>query len=391
MIKLRKYTLLLAVAGMLSSCAQQDKAKTITVKNSLDTDRSSETIELTKDFLKVDDLSNVGIRNTETQELLVTQTIDTDGDGTLDLIIFQPKIKANGKQSFEIVTITEAERPKADELCYSRIVPERTDDYTWENDKVAFRVYGPNAQELFDAGDRNGTLSSGVDAWLKRVEYPIINKWYKKATDGTGSYHEDTGEGLDNFHVGPSRGVGGIAVKVDTAYYLSRNYAKWRTITTGPLRTSFYLEYANWDAAGNTVTESKVVSLDLGQNFSKFDTSIQGVNEISAGLTLHEKKGVVSGNKDKGWVSYWEPIADTEIGIAIVASEKYFIDFETYDTEVKDLSNAYAHLKVIDNKVVYYSGFAWKKSEQFPTKELWEVHLDSFSQQINSPLTVTLD
>ncbi len=391
MITLRKYALFFAVVGMLSSCAEQEKAKTITVKNSLDTDRSFETVELTKDFLKVDDLSNIGIKNTDTQEFLVTQTIDTNDDGTLDLIIFQPEIKANGKQSFEIVTITEAEHPDAEELCYSRFVPERTDDYAWENDKVAFRVFGPVAQQMIEDNIPGGTLSSGVDAWLKRVDYPIINKWYKETMDGTGDYHKDTGEGLDNFHVGPSRGVGGVAVKVDTAYYISKNYTKWRTITTGPLRTSFYLEYADWDAAGKTITESKVISLDLGQNFSKFDTSINGVNEISAGLTLHDEQGVVSGKKENRWLSHWEPIEDSEIGMAIVASKEYFIDFETYKTEVTDLSNAYAHLKVIDNKVVYYAGFAWKKSEQFPTKELWEAHLDSFSQKINNPLTVTLD
>lgn len=389
--QLRKYALFLAFFGLLTSCAEPEKTKTITVKNSLDTDRAFETVELTKDILKLEDLSNIGIKNIDTQVLMVTQTIDQDGDGTLDLIIFQPEIKANSKQTYEIVSITDAERPEAAELCYSRFVPERTDDYTWENDKVAFRVYGPVAQQMIEENIPGGTLSSGVDAWLKRVEYPIINKWYQKATDGTGNYHKDTGEGLDNFHVGPSRGVGGIAVKVDTAFYISRNYTKWRTITTGPLRTSFYLEYANWDAAGNEITESKVISLDLGQNFSKFDTTIQGVNEISAGLTLHDKKGIVSGNKEQGWVSYWEPIDDSEIGTAIVATQKYFSDYETYDVDVKDLSNAYAHLKVIDNKVVYYAGFAWKKSEQFPTKELWEAHLDRFSQQINNPLIVTLD
>lgn len=391
MMQLRKYAFIFAFIGVVSSCAEQEKTKTITVKNSLNNDRSFETIELTKNFLKVDDLSMIGIRNTDTQTLLVTQSIDEDGDGILDLIIFQPEIKANSSQSYDIVTITDAERPEAPELCYSRFVPERTDDYAWENDKVAFRVYGPVAQQMIEDKIPGGTLSSGVDAWLKRVDYPIINKWYKKATDGTGSYHEDTGEGLDNFHVGPSRGVGGIAVKVDTAYYISKNYTKWRTITTGPLRTSFYLEYANWDAAGNEITESKVISLDLGQNFSKYETNIKGTDEISAGLTLHDKKGVVSGDKEKGWLSYWEPIDDSEIGIAIVASKKYFNDFETYDVEVKDLSNAYAHLNVIDNKVVYYAGFAWKKSKQFPTKELWESHLDRFSEQINNPLIVTLD
>src|SRR5690606_28993405 len=126
-------------------------------------------------------------------------------------------------------------------------------------------------------------------------------------------------------------------------------------------------------------------------NLSKYDTSIKGVDKISAGLTLHEKDGVVSGDKDQGWVSYWQPIADTEIGTAIVAPKKYFIDYETYDTEVTDLSNAYAHLEVLDERVIYYAGFAWKKSGQYPTKELWEAYLDRFSKQIKSPMTVTLD
>lgn len=390
MNKFSKYALFFALMAVFSSCSDQDKTKMIVVKNSLDKDRSFETIELTKDFLKVENLSHIGIRNSETKTLMVTQTIDKDGDGTLDLIIFQPEIKANSEQTYEIVTITAAEQPEAPELCFSRFVPERTDDYTWENDKVAFRVYGPVAQQMIEENIPGGTLSSGVDAWLKRVDYPIINKWYKETTDGTGTYHEDTGEGLDNFHVGASRGVGGIAVKVDSVYYMSRNYTKWRTITTGPLRTSFYLEYKDWDADGKTIKESKVVSLDLGQNFSKFDTNIEGVKEISAGLTLHDKKGEVTGDKNQGWVSHWEPIEDSEIGTAIVASKDYFDDFETYDTEATDLSNAYAHLKVKDNKVIYFAGFAWKKSDQFPTKELWEAHLNEFSKQINNPLKVTL-
>ena len=153
MMHLRKYVLFFALLGLLGSCKEKEKnkekTKTITVKNDLNMDRSSETVELTRDFLKVEDLSNIGVRNVDTQELLVTQMIDQDGDGTMDLLIFQPQIKADTKQTYEIVTITDAERPEAKDLCYSRFVPERTDDYAWENDKVAFRVYGPNAQELY--------------------------------------------------------------------------------------------------------------------------------------------------------------------------------------------------------------------------------------------------
>ncbi|KJD37230.1 hypothetical protein PW52_02010 [Tamlana sedimentorum] len=377
-------------ATIFSSCNQKENIKSIIVKNNLDFERSHETVELTKSLLNVEDLNTVGIKNAETGTLQVTQTVDTDGDGNMDEILFQPKIGANSETTYQIVTITEAEKPKAEVLCYSRFVPERTDDYTWENNKVAFRVYGPVAQKMVEDGVPGGTLSSGVDAWLKKVEYPIINNWYKKNSERPGAYHEPSPEGLDNFHVGSSRGVGGIAVKEDTIYHISKNYTKWKTITTGPIRTSFYLEYETWQAGNKSIKESKIISLDLGNNLSKFTTFIEGTDLISAGLTLHEKDGEVTGNTERGWLSYWEPHGDSEIGLAIVAPEHTFIDFETYDTEAKDLSNAYAHLKVHNNKVVYYAGFGWKESGQFTNSKDWEDYLDKFSQQINTPLEVSL-
>jgi hypothetical protein len=377
-------------AAIISSCNQKENKKAIVVKNTLDFERTFETVELTSAFLNVTDLNTVGIRDAENGTLQVTQTIDNDGDGIMDEIIFQPKITANSEKTFEIVTITEAEKTKAENLCYSRFVPERTDDYTWENNKVAFRVYGPVAQKMVEDSIPGGTLSSGVDAWLKKVEYPIINNWYKKNTLKPGAYHEPSPEGRDNFHVGASRGVGGIAIKADTTYYTSKNYTKWRTITTGPLRTSFYLEYANWDANGKTIKESKIISLDLGSNFSKFTTHIEGTDTISAGLTLHEKDGAVSGSTTNGWVSYWQPHFETELATAIIAPKDIFLAFETYDTEQTDLSNAYADLKVENNNVVYYAGFTWSESNQFKNKQEWEAYLDMFAKQINTPLEISL-
>jgi hypothetical protein len=391
MILFRRSAIFSTLLLLVVACSPKENPTTITVKNVLDMERATETVELTKELLKVEDLVNVGIRNTETQQLQVVQTVDSDGDGILDLILFQPKISANSEIKFEAVAVGEGENPTAPELCYSRFVPERTDDYTWENNKVAFRVYGPTAQKMIEENIPGGTLSSGVDAWLKKVDHPIINNWYHKETQTDGTYHQDTGEGLDDFHVGVSRGVGGIAVKVDSNYYFSKNYTKWRTITTGPLRTSFYLEYGDWDANGKNIKESMIISLDLGQNLSKFNITLEGANEISAGLTLHEKDGEVTGNAHNGWVSYWQPHGDSELGTAIVAEQKYFLDFEKYDTEVKDLSNAYANLNVLDKKVVYYAGFTWKESGQFSSKQEWVNYLNIFSEQINNPLQVTLN
>lgn len=389
-MKASKVFLLLIFISSLLACSPPKKVLTVKIQNTLDIERTHETIELSKTFLNIEAIESYGVKNSKTNEILISQLIDNDGDGLMDALLFQVNIAPNSTNIYEVLKVSQEEQPEAALVCYSRFVPERTDDYTWENDKVAFRVYGPNAQYRHENKLKQATLSSGVDAWLKRVEYPIINKWYKKYSDKTGTYHEDTGEGLDNFHVGTSRGVGGLAYKQDGTYHLSKNYTKWRTISTGPIRTSFYLEYAPWGPEGTQIKESRIVSLDKGSNLTKFEVSIEGVNSISAGLTLHEKDGVVSSPKDKTWVSYWQPHPDSEIGTAIVASSKYFTGAETYDVETKDLSNAFAHLNIKNNKVVYYSGFAWSQSGQFKDKNEWEYYLSSFAKKIDTPLLVEL-
>ncbi|WP_255535064.1 DUF4861 family protein [Cellulophaga sp. E16_2] len=388
MMNVNKLVIFLSIGLALQSCEPEKSTSIFVVKNELNVERSFETVELSKEFLADKDLNTIGVKDVETGKLQVIQLVDTNGDAVVDQLLFQPKVGPNAERKFEIVTATKEEQPTAPDYCYSRFVPERTDDYTWENDRVAFRMYGPTAQQMIEDSIPGGTLSSGVDAWLKKVEYPIINKWYEKNSKRAGAYHEDTGEGLDNFHVGSSRGVGGLAIKEDTTYYYSENFTEWKTITTGPIRTSFYLKHKDWKAGEHQIQESKIISLDLGSNFSKFEISLEGSTEIAVGLTLHEKDGVVTGDVNKGWVSYWEPHADSELGSGIIASKKYFIDYETYDTNITDLSNAYANLKVINDKVVYYAGFGWKESGQFKTKEAWEKHLNNVSEKINNPLIV---
>ena len=67
-----------------------------------------------------------------------------------------------------------------------------------------------------------------------------------------------------------------------------------------------------------------------------------------------------------------------------------FVGSEHYVTSKKDESNLFAHLKVNNDKVVYYAGFGWKKAAEFTTKEAWEEHLNRFSQCLETPLTITI-
>ena len=388
---MKKYLFLTVIVA--SNFVAHSQNKIITVINSLNIEREFETVELTKKSLGLPDsakLEELAIKEKNSGLFLESQAVDSDGDGTMDILLFQPKVNVSSQKDFEIVPTKNTSATK-NSICYSRFVPERTDDYAWENNKVAFRTYGPVAQQMVENKIEGGTLTSGIDAWLKRVDYPIINKWYEKATNGTGTYHKDTGEGLDNFHVGNSRGVGGIAVKVDNKYYFPKNFISWKTITTGPIRTSFILTYADWDAKGNKITESKLISLDYGSYLSRFEISITGTKTIVAGLTLHDKKGTIGTNIKEGWLSHWEPIDDSEIGTGLVAPKNTLTSFDNYLTNDKDLSNLYGNLKVKNNKAIYFVGFGWKKGSPFQTKTEWETYLSSFAKKINNPLVVKVE
>ncbi|SDE32819.1 protein of unknown function [Pricia antarctica] len=380
-------------------CAEKEAPvrKKIVVSNTMDTNREFETVSIPIDSLDIDATDDkkgrIVIIDDATQKPILSQTIDSDGDGTDDMVLFQPEIKATSEMVFSVSSSDSTAATANDSVtrCYSRFVPERTDDYAWENDRVAFRTYGPTAQKMVEDDVKGGTLSSGIDAWLKRVDYPIINKWYKKELETDGSYHEDDGEGLDSFHVGSSRGVGGIASKDGDTYSISKNFTAWKRLYNGPIRTSFILTYADWDAAGKQISEEKHISLDYGSNLSKFEISIKGTDTISAGLALHENEGTIGVGGEEGWISYWEPHFDSEIGTGIVVPNGHMLGHEKYETEETDRSNLYAHIKLNeDGKAVYYAGFGWKKSAQFMNRTEWENYLEAFSEKLKNPLVVEM-
>ncbi len=363
----------------------------VTVKNSLAIDRAFETVEID---LKDMDLKGqtLEVINTETNEVVISQIINQNKKSSSgSFLLFQPRISAYSEATYKVNLIPIKDIDSTLVRCYSRFVPERTDDYAWENNRVAFRTFGPVAQKMVEDGVKGGTLTSGIDAWLKRVEYPIINKWYAKEALEKGAYHKDTGEGLDNFHVGISRGVGGLAVRTDSTYAVSKNFTNWETISTGPIRTSFILDYQDWYANGKVIKERKYISLDYGQNLTRYIVELKGIDRVSIGLTLHKKDGEVTTKTDEGWMSYWEPFFDSELGQGVVLKNKSaLINFDRFVTDQKDQSNLYVESNV-SAPIEYYAGFGWKKSGQFQSKAEWNTYLSRFSKCLENPIEVHVE
>jgi hypothetical protein len=380
---------LLGVICLMASCAPTPVS--IHLTNNLSIVRQNETVEvLIADLpeLLSSKIDKIGVYDPSENTFLTTQLIDVDQDGKMDQLIFQPQLAPSSQKTFHLKE--QPDKPEAVEYCFSRIVPTRIDDYTWENDKVAFRTYGPRAQALVEEGKEGGIISSGIDCWLKKVSYPVINKWYKASEEEGISYHEDHGEGLDNYHVGISRGAGGLAIKgADDQYFVSKNFTAHKTLATGPLRTLFQLDYADWQGPQGMIKEQKTISLDYGNNLMKIEVSVQGTDHIAAGISLQENHGGIIDKNNL--LIFKQNHFETILSNVILTPQKHFKSQHIYNPQIKDQNHLFLDLKILNQSLVYYVGFYWSESNQFADHEAWEAHLDHLAIKIENPIQLNIN
>jgi hypothetical protein len=153
-------------------------------------------------------------------------------------LFFQVDLAPGESRTFYILAAsTLAAIPPPIVKTFASYVPERFDDFAWESDRIAHRIYG---QALIKA---EGTISSGADVWIKKDRGLIVDTMY-----ATKHYHEDNGSFMDDYRVGKSRGCGGLGIWDGKKLFVSSNWKNWKLITTGPIRSEFELTYEPWDA-----------------------------------------------------------------------------------------------------------------------------------------------
>ncbi len=260
---------------------------------------------------------------------------------------------------------------------FCRFVPERADDFAWENDKIAFRAYGPALHE-------NGE-DSGFDCWLKRVDYPIIDKWYAENAEGK-SYHKDHGEGYDPYKVGSSRGCGGLGLWIDGEMVTSNVFKKWKILKCEKDESVFILSY-EWDHDGNAYEEEKRISIKLGERLFRSRSTFRKNGKVAAdlpiaiGLVRHHATDTIVKDLAKGWVAIWETIDGSGLGVGVVIDPQLIDSFHVEATG-KELSDHAVILTKTDSNgnLEYYAGYAWERAEQVKTLDEWSEYLDTFSE-----------
>lgn len=272
---------------------------------------------------------------------------------------------------FGISTAVWAEVPEPRTFC--RFVPERSDDFAWENDLIAFRAYGPAL--------RDKPENSGIDCWLKRVPYPVIDKWYRQAKEGV-TYHEDHGEGLDNYHVGSSAGCGGTGLWLNGKREPLETFVRYEVLECLPEVSCFKLFYER-EIGGVTYGEEKIITIRLGERLfearSVFTVNGEPATNLTVciGVTTHNGKAATSFDKEKGWIAAWEVLDGFGLGTAAKADPKRIVEIKEVKSDTPNESHIFILMKTDENGAVNYkAGYGWEKAEKITAAEEWNEYLN---------------
>ena len=355
------------------------------VTNALDAPRPTETVEVAASALAgriaAGDLSRLAVTDARTGHQVQSQAVDEDGDGSFDRLVFQSDFAPGETREYRLER-AEPRKPRlADYRVYGRFVRERHDDFAWENDRVAFRLYG-QALETFE---KEPLTSSTVDAWSKRTRRLVLNEWYL-----VDDYHRDHGEGGDFYPAGRTRGCGGSGLILGGALVVSKNFRSSRVLAAGPIRLVFEVVYPEWEKPVLKAAEVKRVTLDAGSHFNRFESfyTVEGEGPITWAAGIRKAEGVVPRvDRERGIIRTWEHQTrygeDGWLGCGVVVDPAVVLD-----AKEDGGSQLVVARTPRGQPAAWYAGSGWDRSGYFPDVAAWDRHLDAFAARLRSPLKV---
>ena len=325
-------------------------------------------------------------------------------------VLIEADARQHTEAKFRIVCGTPKTYPS---VCFGRIYPERKDDYAWENDRGAYRVYGPALQ-------KTGERSYGVDVWSKNTPELVVEQRYwiedvvmmpaveklrrenRQRGDSLyrlNSYHHDHGRGMDLYKVGPTLGCGTPALMKDGQLVYPYCFKDYKVLDNGPLRTTVELIYHKVAFGNDSITEHRIISLDKGSNFNRISVWYEGLTQptqLASGVVIHseDKEPVVLG---KDYVQYADPtdnigFNNCQLFVAALFPEGSVKTQKLMFDQPKGGNEGHALGIVSDyrgDRYTYYFGSAWSRYD-VRTQAEWQQRIDWFMRSLRQPLTVEL-
>lgn len=358
----------------LLSCTSTE----VIILNSIEIDRVNETVQIPWERISLKGITPERIIVLSPEGNQIASQIIYDGTSEAQSLIFQASVPAQKSATY---IIKRGRREKYPIQAFGRFVPERADDFAWENNRIAHRIYGP-------ALEATGELSNGIDVWLKRTEKMVINHWYDLAKKGE-DYHVDRGEGVDNYKVGRTLGAGAMAPFLKDSLWLAHNFTDYKVLDNGPLRISFEVNYAPFLVDTMLVTEKRTISLDANTSFTRitelFSAPTTAMN-VAAGIVCREEAGEILqfNTQPCTMTGYWEPEngENGTTGLGIIFPEEAVIKTKHGHLLLETTINA-------NKPFTYLTGAGWSKSG-FPSAKEWAEEISFEALKFHNPLKVTI-
>jgi hypothetical protein len=373
-----KYTFfyLAAAACMLASCSN-DSIKVV-VENSMDFDRKGELVEVKTDLLKADFSTRNYVLKDAAGAEIGYQLSESNG---AKVLLFQADVAAKSSTTY---TLVEGNPQAVAKKTAARYVPERKDDFAWENDLAAYRMYGPALANEYP--------SNGADVWMKCTEEPIMDKFYADDLERGISYHVNNGLGLDCYDVKHTLGAGGITPFTSQQLWIGNHYDRYAIIETGPLRSVFTLTYDSVQVEDTWYQEVLTITTDAGSMLNKAVVRYTGVDKpmkLAGGITLHNGGGIGFADVNHKVLALAEdavsnggvPQGRSYVGIYMPESNEDPFEKENHLIIVADYT--------VGTDFTYYFGGGWSEWK-YPTDEDWSDALVRFSQAKKEPLKVVI-
>ena len=336
--------------------------------------------------------------------------LDVPSQRTYDgKLLVEVHVRKGGVARF---TICKGTAPQFPPVCIGGLHPERKDDFAWENDRGAYRVYGP-------ALEKTGERSFGIDVWTKNTPEPVVNDRYyiedvvmmpkvdslRRIDRHRGdslyrinSYHYDHGRGFDPYRVGASLGCGAPALMIGDSIVMPYCFERYEILDEGPLRITVRLDQSPRKVLGQTICEHRIISLDKGSNFCSMTVWYDGIQPSQDGKAtsaISLCSGVVLQPEDResytlgtDYVAYTDPTDQPNVHQAPLYVAALFPNGRA-ETKMQD-NHALGILRNYQgDRYTYYFGSAWSKYD-VRTLEEWQARIQWYLRAKKQPLKVTL-
>jgi len=269
-----------------------------------------------------------------------------------------------------LLSLTACQKEAVQPKVFGRYVPERKDDFAWENEFAAWRMYGPALKAE--------NPSNGVDLWLKASPELVVDSFYYREHVLGLPYHINYGKGLDCYKVGHTCGAGGLVVLTNGQTWIGGPYDRWTILEQTTDKFVFRLEYDSLLVDGHILQEAITITAEAGEPMNRAEVVLTGEYDgellVGGGIYMHDTIDHFEVYEELGTVYYEEDALSDKTAAKMnydfngsTSQGRIYLTVRTPDATVTDIQDGNliaVKPYSLGDTLTYFFGATWSEWKQ---------------------------